>query len=101
MTARIFSPSKTAMQSGKAKTGFWMLEFDREVPRRIDPLMGYTSSSDMMQQVRLRFPTKEEAIAYAVSKGITYRLEEKNESRRRTVSYSDNFSTDRNVPWTH
>ena len=47
MAARIYSPAKTAMQSGKAKTGHWMLEFDPAAPRRIDPLMGYTSSTDM------------------------------------------------------
>ena len=64
-SARIYSPTKTAMQSGKAKTGHWVLEFDREQPRRIEPLMGYTSSSDMRQQVKLRFETQEDAVAYA------------------------------------
>ena len=44
MSARIYSPAKTAMQSGKAKTGYWVLEYDPAEKRRIDPLMGYTSS---------------------------------------------------------
>ena len=58
MSARIFSPAKTAMQSGKAKTGHWVLEFDPETPRKIDPLMGYTTSGDMQSQIRLVFDTQ-------------------------------------------
>ena len=72
MSARIFSPAKTAMQSGKAKTGLWVLEFDPELPRKIDPLMGYTTSGDMKSQIRLTFETKEEAIAYAEKNGLAY-----------------------------
>ena len=70
MSARIFSPAKTAMQSGKAKTGSWVLEYEPEKPRKIDPLMGYTSSGDMKSQIKLVFDTKEEAIAYAEKHGI-------------------------------
>ncbi|WP_295808604.1 ETC complex I subunit [uncultured Nitratireductor sp.] len=101
MSARIFSPAKTAMQSGKAKTGLWVFEFDPEVPRKIDPLMGYTSSSDMNSQVRLTFETKEEAIAYAERSGIPFRVEEPHRPKRRKVSYADNFRYDRKTPWTH
>ena len=101
MSARIFSPSKTAMQSGKAKTGYWVLEFDPELPRKIDPLMGYTSSGDMKSQIRLSFESKEEAIAYAEKRAIAYRLEEPKEAKRRTISYADNFRYDRRSPWTH
>ncbi len=64
MTARIYRPAKTAMQSGTAKTKEWMLDYEPEEPREIDPLMGWTSSGDMRQQVRLRFDTAEEATAY-------------------------------------
>ena len=67
MSARIFSPAKTAMQSGKAKTGYWVLEFDPSQPLKIDPLMGYTSSGDMKSQIKLTFETREEAEAYAKS----------------------------------
>ncbi len=63
MTARIYKPAKTAMQSGHAKTKDWVIDFEPEEPRRIEPLMGWTASSDMKQQLRLRFPTKEEAIS--------------------------------------
>ena len=101
MSARIYSPARTAMQSGKAKTGYWVLEFDPEKPRKIDPLMGYTTSSDMKSQVRLRFDTRQEAEAYARNKGIAYRVEEPNQPRRRNISYSDNFRYDRKTPWTH
>ncbi len=101
MSARIFSPAKTAMQSGKAKTGLWVLEFDPETPRKIDPLMGYTSSRDMKSQIRLTFETKEEAIAYAEKNAISYRVQEPKETKRRQISYSDNFRYDRRTPWTH
>ncbi|MFC5583814.1 ETC complex I subunit [Nitratireductor kimnyeongensis] len=101
MSARIFSPAKTAMQSGKAKTGLWVLEFDPEIPRKIDPLMGYTTSADMKSQVRLTFESREEAIAYAERKGIPFRVEEPQLPKRRQVSYADNFRYDRKTPWTH
>ncbi len=101
MSARIFSPAKTAMQSGKSKTGHWVLEFDPEKPRKIDPLMGYTTSSDMKSQIRLTFPTRDEAVAYAEKHGIVFRIEEPKESRRRQISYADNFRYDRKTPWTH
>jgi hypothetical protein len=71
MSARIFSPTKTAMQSGKSKTGYWVLEFDPEQPRKIDPLMGYTTSGDMKSQIRLSFDTREEAVAYAEREGLS------------------------------
>jgi hypothetical protein len=101
MTARIYSPSRTAMQSGKAKTGNWLLEYEPEKPRKIDPLMGYTTSGDMKSQIRLSFDTKEEAVAYAERNGIAYRIEEPKEPKRRQISYSDNFRYDRKTPWTH
>ena len=101
MSARIFSPAKTAMQSGKGKTGRWVLEFEPEAPRKIDPLMGYTTSSDMKSQVRLTFETKEEAVAYAEKNGLAFSLREPKAPKRRQVSYSDNFRYDRKTPWTH
>lgn len=101
MSARIFSPAKTAMQSGKAKTGHWVLEFDPEQPRKIDPLMGYTTSGDMKSQIRLTFPSLEEAMAYARKNGIAFRVQQPKEARRRQISYAENFRYDRKVPWTH
>jgi len=101
MSARIFSPAKTAMQSGKAKTGYWVLEYEPEKPKKIDPLMGYTSSSDMKSQIRLTFDTREEAVAYAQKHGIPYRIELPKEAARRQISYAENFRYDRKIPWTH
>jgi hypothetical protein len=101
MTARIFRPAKTATQSGMGKTRCWRLEYAPETPRSIEPLMGWTSSSDMKSQIRLTFETREEAVAYAERNGIAYRVEEPNEATRRIVSYSDNFKTSRVAPWTH
>jgi hypothetical protein len=55
----------------------------------------------MKSQIRLRFPTKEEAIAYAEREGLAYRLQEPNLPKRRQISYADNFRYDRRTPWTH
>ena len=101
MVARIYSPSKTAMQSGTAKTNNWVLEFDPQAPKSIDPLMGYTSSSDMKQQIKLRFASKEDAVAYAQRNQIAYRVAEQRVRKPKRASYSDNFRFDRLSPWTH
>ncbi len=101
MTARIYRPAKTAMQSGSAKTNRWLLEFDAEQPRGVDPLMGWTSSSDMKSQVRLWFDNAEEAAAYAQRNGIACRIEQPKEPARRGLSYSDNFKFSRVGQWTH
>lgn len=101
-SARIFQPSKDASQSGTARTKVWVLEFDRTSPREADPLMGWTASSDMLQQVRLEFDTREEAVAYAAREGIAARVEEPHEvALRKGLSYSDNFKFNRTAPWTH
>lgn len=89
------------MQSGKALTKRWLLEFEPESPREIDPLMGWTSSSDMRSQVLLEFDTKEEAIAYAEKHEIPYQVFEPAAAAVRARSYSDNFRFDRKIPWTH
>lgn len=101
MSAKIYRPAKTAMQSGQAKTNHWVLEFDAARPRTIDPIMGYTSSGDMFQQVKLTFDSREQAIAYAEREGIDYRLIEPKESTRKRVAYPDNFRFNRMQPWTH
>jgi len=101
MTARIYKPTKTAMQSGKAKTKDWVLDFEPEEPRRIEPLMGWTSSGDMRQQIRMRFATREEAIAYCQREGIAYQVLPDKEPTRRVISYADNFAYSRRGAWTH
>ncbi|WP_162759213.1 ETC complex I subunit [Rhizobium cremeum] len=101
MSAKIYRPAKTAMQSGKAKAHVWILEFDQASPRKIDPIMGYTSSADTRQQVKLVFDTLEQAEAYARREGIEYRVLQPKEPKRQSVSYSDNFRFNRLQPWTH
>jgi len=101
MSARIYKPARTAMQSGNAKTKDWVLEFDPEQPRDVEPLMGWTSSGDMRQQVRLQFDSKQEAVAYCERAGIPYRVIEPKQAARRTIAYADNFAYTRREGWTH
>lgn len=95
MKARIYKPSRTAMQQGRRKTQDWVLEFEPELPRSHDPLMGWTSSGDTRQQVRLYFETSDAAAAYAERHGIDYVVREPHERRVRLQAYSDNFRWDR------
>ena len=101
MIARIYKPSKTAMQSGFANTKAWVLDFEPEQPRTVEPLMGWTSSGDTEQQVRLRFATKEEAIAYCERHHIAYQVFEAKPAGRRAIAYADNFAFKRRDAWTH
>ena len=101
MSARIYRPAKTATQSGAAKSRRWLLEFEPEQPREVEPLMGWTSSGDMKAQIKLWFDTKEEALDYATRQGLDARVEEPGVSTRKVLSYSDNFRTGRLGQWTH
>jgi hypothetical protein len=101
MLARIYQPAKSAMQSGRARTRKWVLEYEPEQARDIEPLMGWTSSSDMRQQISLDFDTREEAVNYAKSRGIPYQLFEPHKPAPKVKSYSDNFRFDRKIPWSH
>jgi hypothetical protein len=67
----------------------------------VEPLMGWTASGDMKQELRLQFDTKEDAVAYCERNGIPYQVFEPKEPARRVISYSDNFSFKRPEPWTH
>ena len=103
MRARIYKPAKTAMQSGTAKTHDWVLEFAQTSARDVDPLMGWTSSSDTQTQVKLRFPTKEAALDYAADKGIDAQVIEPKPRKAniRPGGYGENFATNRRGAWTH
>ena len=101
MLARIYQPAKTAMQSGKARTRKWVLEYEPAAPREIEPLMGWTASSDMLSQVTLEFDSSDEAVAYAEKRGIAYQIFEPHKPAPKAKSYSDNFRFDRKIPWTH
>ncbi len=101
MRARIFQPSKTATQSGRAKTRDWVLEWEPTERKRPDPLMGWASSGDTQAQVRLRFETREAAVAYAVSQGLDYQIQAPHKRIVQTKAYADNFAYTRKSLWTH
>lgn len=102
MVARIYQPARTAMQSGTAKTRYWVLEYEPAAPRDIDPLMGWTGTTDPASQVQLRFDSKEAAIAYAEKHRIPYRVFAPHARMVRPKAYSDNFRAGRvDGNWTH
>jgi hypothetical protein len=103
MAARIYRPAKTAMQSGKAKTHNWIVEFVADAPRTRDPLMGWTGSSDTRQQLKLSFESKVLAIAYAKRNGLAYRIVTSDAPTpvRQRKSYADNFKWGNIETWTH
>ncbi|ABV93927.1 putative ETC complex I subunit conserved region [Dinoroseobacter shibae DFL 12 = DSM 16493] len=103
MRARIYQPARTAMSSGQAKTKGWVLEFAPADARSIDPLMGWTSSSDTQSQVKLRFDTREAALDYAKEHGLEVTITEpkKRKPNIRPGGYGDNFATNRRTVWTH
>lgn len=88
---RIFQPPKNAMQSGRAQTQGWVLEYEVETPRRPEPLMGWTSSGDTLNQVQLRFPSEHDAVAFAQREGFAYTVERPKPRRVRPRNYADNF----------
>jgi hypothetical protein len=100
MIARIYQPARSAMQSGQGKDK-WLLEYEPEKAREIEPLMGWTSSADMRSQVKLNFDNREEAVAYAQRNGLAYRVEEPKPETPKIQSYSENFLPNRIVPWSH
>ncbi len=97
--AKIYQPAKTAMQSGQGKTHFWLLEYKTTKPMTPEPLMGWSTMSDTLQQVKLKFDSKEEAIAYAEKKHITYELFEPKSRKITPKSYAANFANDRFLPF--
>jgi len=103
MRARIYQPAKTAMSSGTAKTKSWVLEFAQTSAREVDPLMGWTSSSDTQTQVKMSFETKDAALAYANANEIEVTLQEpkKRGANIRAGGYGENFATNRRGSWTH
>ena len=103
MRARIYQPARTAMSSGTAKTKSWVLEFAPSESREVDPLMGWTSSSDTQSQIRLQFDTRQEAIDYASENGIDAQVQEphKRKPNIRAGGYGENFATGRRGVWTH
>lgn len=89
--ARISEIERKTTQSGKANTGRWLLEFERQQAVRADPLTGWNGSGDTNTQVRLKFPTKEAAVAYCDKLGLAYRVVAAPPVRMKIQAYADNF----------
>ena len=91
MQARIYKRPKNAMQSGKALTDQWILDFVPAEARRPDPLMGWAGSGDTQRQLRLKFPSKDAAVAYAEKYGIDALVHETPPKKLKLQAYADNF----------
>ncbi|MFZ4125956.1 MAG: ETC complex I subunit [Rickettsiales bacterium] len=92
--AKIYQPAKTAMQSGKAKD-FWLLEYVSSVPHTPEPLMGWNTMGDTKEQIKLKFETKEQAIAYAKAKNIPYEVLQPHIRKTPPKAYATNFANGR------
>ena len=92
--AKIYKPTKTAMQSAKRNTKNWLLEFDT-LDTGINPLMGWETSQDTMSEVKLEFPSIKQAINYAKKNNIDYYVMEPQKSKIIKKSYADNFLKDK------
>ncbi len=101
MVARIYRPARPATQSGEARSREWVLEFEPEADYGREPLMGWTTMSDMKRQVKMRFDSREKAEAYARRHGIPFIVLPEHEKTVKSKSYTDNFRATRKVNWTH
>jgi len=98
---RVYQPRKTAMQSGRAKTRYWLVEFEPGAQLRNDPLMGWVGQGDTRNQLRMKFNTREEAVEFCEKNDLDYQLIEPRQRKIQHKSYSDNFRADRQKNWTH
>ncbi|HFB2048108.1 MAG: ETC complex I subunit [Hyphomicrobiaceae bacterium] len=101
MSARIFKLAKNAMQSGKSHIKPWVLEYEPKCPGGIDPLMGWVTATDVNRYVRLRFESKEQAVAYAERNSIECSIFNSKPKKIVKKSYADNFRYDKLESWTH
>ena len=101
MLARIVRPAKSAMQSGKATTNGWILEFEPVAARRPDPLTGWTTTTDTDGQIRMGFASREDAIDYAQRHGLAFEVIDNPAPKKIIKAYADNFAPGRKQPWTH
>ena len=95
--AKIYRPTKTAMQSGRAKTKLWRLEFERDTKMTPDPLMGWNTMANTLPQIHLWFKTKEEALAYARAKKLDVEVIEPEAAKIPPKAYAENFTYNRRV----
>lgn len=92
--ARIYQPTKTAMQSGKSKTTTWCIEFNVNNERFKDPLMGWTAIANTLGQLNLKFKSSDAAISFAQKHGLDFIVEEPQLRKQQIRHYSDNFRFD-------
>ncbi|WP_419796713.1 MAG: ETC complex I subunit [Terasakiella sp.] len=97
MDVRIYQPAKNAMQSGRAKTKIWILEFMPIAAERADDLMGWTGGGDTRKQLQMKFESKEQAIAFAKKKGLSFTVKEPKARKLQIKNYADNFALNRVV----
>ncbi len=91
MKVRIYNPAKSAMQSGHGKTQHWLIEYEAVSALNPEPLMGWSSSEDTLNQVKIKFPTKESAIAHAEREGWEYTISVNQPRKVKPRNYGDNF----------
>jgi hypothetical protein len=90
-TARIYQRPKNAMQSGRARTDLWILEFEPQKPEEADPLTGWNGGGDTSNQVRIGFPTLEAAKEYAEREGYAFHVVPAPIRKLKLQAYADNF----------
>lgn len=98
---RVYQPRKNAMQSGRARTKCWAVEFEPGATLKNDALMGWAGHGDTRNQLRMRFPTRAEALAFCERHGLEYQVIEPKARRVQRKSYADNFKFGRETNWTH
>ena len=101
MTIKIYKPSKSSMQSGLGKTRQWLAEYIAEKDKIKDTLMGWNSSLDTKEQIKMFFETKEQAIEWAKKNNEQFIVIKPNERKIKPKNYSSNFDMSRKEPWTH
>jgi len=101
MTIKIYKPSKSSMQSGLGKTKLWLAEYISEKDKTKDSLMGWNSSLDTKEQIKIFFETKEQAIEWAKKNNEQYIVIEPKERKIKPKNYASNFDISRKEPWTH
>ncbi len=88
---KIYKPSRSAVQSAKNKASTWILEYEQVSARNPDDLTGWSSSSDTLNQVKLKFPTFDQAVDYARKNGFLYSVTPEQEEKISPKNYVDNF----------
>ena len=101
MTIKIYKPTKSSMQSGLGKTKKWLAEYITEKDKIKDTLMGWNSSLDTKEQIKMFFETKEQAIEWSKKNNEQFIVIEPKERKIKPKNYASNFDMNRKEPWTH